>query len=138
MTATRDTPTPTPAGLTPEQAHAYHERAGIMEYDGHLPRQVAEAVALAGVRLGNPGLTAGAAGTCMGEPRCSPLRSFLDGIARVSGNVINAMPEEVKQLHEVADKCADEYEANAEAHGRAAARTVQPLVGLSDSEEGRE
>lgn len=48
MTATRDTPTP--AGLTPEQAHAYHERAGILEYDGHLPRPMAEAVALAGVR----------------------------------------------------------------------------------------
>ena len=46
--------TPTPAGLTPEQAHAYHERAGIMEYDGHLPRQMAEAVALAGVRRANP------------------------------------------------------------------------------------
>ena len=48
MTAARDTPTP--AGLTPEQARAYHERAGILEYDGHLPRQMAEAVALAGVR----------------------------------------------------------------------------------------
>lgn len=47
--------TPTPAGLTPEQAHAYHERAGIMEYDGHLPRQMAEAVALAGVRRANAG-----------------------------------------------------------------------------------
>ena len=51
MTATRDTPTP--AGLTPEQAHTYHERAGILEYDGHLPRQMAEAVALAGVRRAN-------------------------------------------------------------------------------------
>ena len=28
--------------------------------------------------------------------------------------------------------------SNAEAHGRAVARTVQPLVGLSDSEGGRE
>ena len=72
MTPTRDTPTP--AGLTPEQAHTYHERAGILEYDGHLPRQMAEAVALAGVRR-----------------------------------------------------------ANAEAHGRAVARTVQPLVRHSDS-----
>ena len=45
--------TPTPAGLNPEQAHTYHERAGILEYDGHLPRQVAEAVALAGVRRAN-------------------------------------------------------------------------------------
>lgn len=62
MTATRDTPTPTPAGLTPEQAHAYHERAGIMEYDGHLPRQVAEAVALAGVRRPNPSRQDQAAG----------------------------------------------------------------------------
>ena len=51
MTAARDTPTP--AGLTVEQAHAYHERAGIMEFDGHLPRPMAEAVALAGVRRAN-------------------------------------------------------------------------------------
>ena len=51
MTAARDTPTP--AGLTPEQAHTYHERAGILEYDGHLPRPMAEAVALAGVRRAN-------------------------------------------------------------------------------------
>jgi len=51
MTPTRDTPTP--AGLNPEQAHTYHERAGIMEFDGHLPRQMAEAIALAGVRRAN-------------------------------------------------------------------------------------
>ena len=51
MIPTRDPPTP--AGLNPEQAHTYHERAGIMEYDGHLPRQMAEAVALAGVRRAN-------------------------------------------------------------------------------------
>ncbi len=54
MSPTHDPPTP--AGLTPEQAHTYHERAGIMEYDGHLPRPMAEAVALAGVRRANAGV----------------------------------------------------------------------------------
>jgi hypothetical protein len=37
----------------------------------------------------------------------------------VSAHVIKATPEEVKQLHACADKCADEHEANAkeQAHG---------------------
>ena len=76
MIPTRDTPTP--AGLTPEQAHTYHERAGIMEYDGHLPRQMAEAVALAGVRRANaerqrPGDSRYA------EPPCSQVESKKEG-----------------------------------------------------------
>ena len=70
MTPTRDPPTP--AGLTPEQAHTYHERAGILEYDGHLPRPMAEAVALAGVRRANAGVQARAGspslGTTVGRP----------------------------------------------------------------------
>ena len=63
MIPTRDTPTP--AGLTPEQAHTYHERAGILEYDGHLPRQMAEAVALAGVRRANDAVEARAPGASL-------------------------------------------------------------------------
>ncbi len=62
--------------------------------------------------------TTPAAGTCTGEPPCSPLRSFFHGLAAVSANVIKATPEEVKQLHEVADKCADEHEANNDLSGR--------------------
>jgi hypothetical protein len=76
MTPTRDTPTP--AGLTPEQAHAYHERAGIMEYDGHLPRQMAEAVALAGVRRANAGGQR-AGDSRYAEPPCSQVESKKEG-----------------------------------------------------------
>jgi hypothetical protein len=46
------------------------------------------------------------------------LRSFFHGLAAVSANVIKATPEERKQLHEVADKCADEHGANTPASGK--------------------
>lgn len=36
---------PDPATLTPEQLHAWRERAGIAEYDGGLTREEAERVA---------------------------------------------------------------------------------------------
>jgi len=42
----------------------------------------------------------------------SPLRDFFHSLATVSANVINATPEESEKLHECANKCADEYEAN--------------------------
>jgi hypothetical protein len=68
------------------------------------------------------------ADTCTGEPPCSPLRSFFHGLAAVSANIINATPEEAKRLHECAEKCADEREANAPALGERS-DTQKPVVG---------
>lgn len=39
-----------PPELSPEQAHTFHERAAILEFDGKLPREMAEALALAEVK----------------------------------------------------------------------------------------
>lgn len=39
----------TPPNLTTEQAYQYHERAGIMEYDGKENRAMSEAAALGDV-----------------------------------------------------------------------------------------
>lgn len=39
-------PAVTPADLPPEWREHYEERAAIMEHDGHLPREYAEAMAL--------------------------------------------------------------------------------------------
>ena len=41
---------PDPTTLTPEQLHAWRERAGIAEYDGGLTREEAERVAWEQVR----------------------------------------------------------------------------------------
>jgi hypothetical protein len=46
------------------------------------------------------------------EHQHEELRSFFNGLAAVFGNIIEATPEEIKQLHSCADNCADEHEAN--------------------------
>ena len=40
----------TPDDLPPDWHYAWDERAAIMEYDGGMPREVAEALALADIR----------------------------------------------------------------------------------------